>query len=120
MSTDETDDENDIEKLRNCWKGLAPPTKEANVIGRWYAAIYTTKKTKGLYIGRLLKRFLKDEDGAVDSIQLHCLKPKVGSSTILEDTPDHLPDITIFPVHDIIAGPLKVIPIRGKNEHSRL
>ena len=67
-----------------------------------------------MYIGRLLKRFLKDEDGAVDSIQLHCLKPKVGSSTILEDTPDHLPDISIFPVHDVIAGPLNVIPIRGK------
>jgi len=64
--------------------------------------VYTTKKTKRLYNGRLLKRFLKDEDGAVNSLQLHCLKPKVRSSTILEDTPDHLPDISIFPVHDII------------------
>eukprot|EP00111_Clytia_hemisphaerica_P011311 TCONS_00033114-protein len=78
MFEDETDDESNIQKLKNCWKGLAPPTKET---GRWYAAIYTTKKTKRLYIGRLLKRFLKDEDGAVDSIQLHCLKPKVRSGT---------------------------------------
>ena len=62
----------------------------------------------------MLKIFLKDEDGAVDSIPLHCLKPKVGNSTVLEDTPDHLPDISIFPVHDVIAGPLNVIPIRGK------
>ena len=66
------------------------------------------------YIGCLLKRFLKDEDGDVDSIQLHCLKPKeLGSGTVLEDT-DHLPDIIIFSVHDVIAGPLNVIPIHGK------
>ena len=114
ISEDETDEESDVHKLKNCWKGLAPPTKETEVIGRWYAAIFATKRTKRLYVGRLLKRFLKDEDGDVDSIQLHCLKPKVGSGTVLEDTPDHLPDISIFPVHDVIAGPLNVIQIRGE------
>ena len=51
MSKDEIDDEISIQKLKRCWKDLAPPTKENEVIGRWYAAIFTTKKTKRLYIG---------------------------------------------------------------------
>ena len=42
-----------------------------------------------------------------------CLKPKVGSGTVLEDTPDHLPDIGIFKIYDIIAGPLTAVPLRG-------
>ena len=32
----------------------------------------------------------------------------------MEDTPDHLPDIGVFDIHDIIDGPLEVIPLRGK------
>ena len=32
----------------------------------------------------------------------------------LEDTPDHLPDIGIFQIHNVIDGPLQVIPLRGK------
>ena len=45
MSKDETDDEINIQKLKRCWNDLAPPTKENKVIGRWYAAIFTTEKT---------------------------------------------------------------------------
>ena len=48
MSEDETDGESDVHKLKNCWKGLAPLTNETEIIGRWYAAIFTTKKTKRL------------------------------------------------------------------------
>ena len=57
-----------------------------------------------------MKRFLKDENGDVFAIEMRCLKPRVGLSTVMEDTPDHLPDIGIFK----IDGPLEVLPLRGK------
>ena len=41
---------------------------------------------------------------------MQCLKPKTGSGTILEDTPDWLPDVGDFSLADIIAGPRTVIP----------
>ena len=42
------------------------------------------------------------------------LKPKSGSNTYLEDSPDHLPDIGLFKLYDAILGPLEVIPLKGK------
>ena len=45
----------------------------------------------------------------VDKIRMRCLKPKVGSGTVLDDTPVHLPDdIWDFELKDVIAGPLQV------------
>ena len=43
---------------------------------------------------------------------MRCFKPKVGSSTVMEDIPDHLPDI--FKIYDIIDGPLNFLPLCGK------
>ena len=43
---------------------------------------------------------------------MRCLKPKVGMGTILEDTPNHLPDIAMFKLYDVIAGPLEVISLK--------
>ena len=60
----------------------------------------------------LMKQFLEDENGDVDVIEIGCLKPRVGLSTVMEDTPHH-----------VIDGPLEVLPLRGKkwdvphNEH---
>ena len=51
------------------------------------------KKSTKLYTGRLLRQILLEEDGKVESIEMCCLKPKVGNGTVLEDTPDHLPDL---------------------------
>ena len=63
-------------------------------------------KGKKLYIGRLARRFLEDKDGEVDGIriEMRCLKPKVGLGTVMEDTQNHLPDIGIFKIYDIIDG----------------
>ena len=44
--------------------------------------------------------------------QLRCLKPKAGSSIVMEDTPDI--GIFNFKIHDIIDGPLNVLPLHGK------
>ena len=37
------------------------------------------------------RHFLEDKNGPVDNIIMTCLKPKVGSGNLLEDTPKHLP-----------------------------
>ena len=40
-----------------------------------------------------MKRFLDDENGNVESVELSCLKPKVGLGTVMEEPPNHCPDI---------------------------
>ena len=47
------------------------------------------------------------------SLELDCLKPHVGNSTILESYPEKAhKDICIFQIHDIITV-AEVIPLRG-------
>ena len=72
--------------LRSTWVTLSPPVSEEDVFGKWYAAIYATKRARRLYVGKILKRFLLEENGDVDCLEVRCLKPKVGSGTLLEDT----------------------------------
>ena len=60
-----------------------------------------------------MRQFLFEEDGKIESFEMHSLKPKVGRGKDLEDTPDHLPDVGIFKIYKIIAGPLKVVPLWG-------
>lgn len=102
------------ERLLETWYSLSPPTQEKDIVGKWFAGIWATKKSKKLCIGRLMKRFLDDEDGKVTAIELSCLKPRVGLTTIMEETPSHLPDIAIFKVEDIIDGPIRALPLKGK------
>ena len=45
---------------------------------------------------------------------LECLKPNIGSTNVLQSPPEHLPDIDKFSTFNVIAGPLKVIPLKGK------
>ena len=86
------------------WKSLSPPVPESSILGKWYAVIYTTKKSNKLLIGKVLRRFLNDVNGPIESVEFRCLKPKV-----FEDTPCHLPDIGVFKTEDIIYGPVQVI-----------
>ena len=51
---------------------------------------------------------LGDEDGPATSIELDCLKPQVGSGTILQSyDKSQQRDIGIFMLHNVIAGPLR-------------
>ena len=115
-SEDVTDDESDevftaINKLKETWKSLSPPINETDIIGKWYGLSWTTKRSNTLFVGKLVRRFLVDENGPVDSVIMRCLKPKVGSGIILEDTPSHLPpDESRFPLCNVIAGHLEVSP----------
>ena len=89
----EEDTEKAITKIQNAWKSLDVPD-ENDIKGKWYAFIYQKedrKKSKILYIGKLLRRFLVDKDGPIASIEVKCLKPKFGSGIVLEETPNHLP-----------------------------
>ena len=75
---------------------------------------YASGRSERLYIAKVVSRFLVDENGPVESLIMRCLKPKVGSGTILEDIPPHLPpDEGFFKLADIIAGPLAVNPLKG-------
>lgn len=116
--SDEESDEPSIEEtLVTLWKGLGPPTDEKEIIGKWYAAIYEyeekEKKKNHLYIGRALNRFLYDENGVPTGLRLDCLRLHVGSGTEFQSNPDHLKDISVFPVKNIIDGPVRVLPKRG-------
>jgi len=72
-------------------------------------------KKANLYVGKVQQRYLHDADGPTILLKLDCLKPAVGSTTLLEEIPSHLPrDIGDFEAHNIIAGPLEATPEKGK------
>ena len=69
-SEDVTDDESDevftaINKLKETWKSLSPPINETDIIGKWYGLSWTTKRSNTLFVGKLVRRFLVDENGPV-------------------------------------------------------
>ena len=65
-----------------------------------------------LSVAKILRRYLIDASGSVDSILVRCLKPMAGSETRLQATPEHLPPTDAhFKPEDIIAGPLERIPV---------
>ena len=104
--------------LQNYWDTISPPLPESDLKAAWYAAIFNVPKRKRgtLYIGRVTKRFLLEENRSVDCLEFDCLKPASGlSSTILEEPPEHFQkDIGMFKAYDIIAGLLKIVYVEGK------
>ena len=67
-----------------------------------------------LLVCKIIKCFLVDENGSVDSLKVCCLIPKVGSVTLLDDTPSHLLDICLFNLANVIYSPLEVVPVRAQ------
>ena len=65
-------------KLKITWKTLNPPVKEDQILGKWYAIIYSSKRSSMLFVGKVLRRFLDDENGPTESLEIKCLKPKAG------------------------------------------
>ena len=45
---------------------------------------------------------------------MECLKPNIGTSTVLESPPEHLPDIGRFKSEDILAGTIDVLPLKRR------
>ena len=99
-------------KLIDLWKSLCPPVQEDDIQQKWYGVIYTEKKNY-LYIGKVIKRFLDDVDGPTMALEIDCLKPQIGSGSILESYDPNNKDIGVFPTYNIIYGPLTVEPLKG-------
>ena len=113
-SDDEMNESNLEEFLLNLWKSLSPPTEESDIKSKWYTFIFKQYKKKYLYVGKAIQRFLVDENGKIEYLQIDCLKRHIGSGTVLESIPKHLPrDIYLYPGQDIINGPLKMTPLRN-------
>ena len=55
---------------------------EDSLFGKWYGVLYCTKRTSKLFVVKILKRFVADENGLVENLEVRCLKPKVGSSIL--------------------------------------
>jgi len=88
---DDEEDPLDEVTLKKIWSVISPPNVEADIVGKWFGVIYSSKKRASLFIAKINKRFLHDENGRVDKLLMTCLKPKVGLGNILEDTTKHLP-----------------------------
>ena len=96
--------------MEECWKKLNPPNKEESLVGKWFAGIYTHKKSSSLYFGKMTRRFLSDNDnGYACAVEIDCLPKKYSSvDCIFEDYKDgDERDVSIFSIEDIISGPLR-------------
>ena len=57
------------------------------------------------------RRFHEDEKDAGDKLEMQFLKPKPTITTVQEDTPTHVTDMSFV---DIIARPIVVVPMCGE------
>ena len=86
--------ESPIKKFVNYWRWLSPPTQKSEVQQTWCACVYSANKKKILYIGRILKRFLKDVDGPCTKVEINCcMKEQSGTFGVYENVPSHLPKL---------------------------
>ena len=112
--SDGEDQESTEEKLIDIWRSVSPPVTEEDVVNKWYGVIYTEKKRSYIYVGKVLKRFLDDVDGPATGFEIDCLKPHIGSGTVLESYDyTNYKDISVFPSYNLVFGPLKVEPLKG-------
>ena len=108
--------------LHQCWNTLQPPQEEAVLKNCHYAVIYIDpKKKQSMFIGKVQHRWLHDEQGTVHACTFDFLKPKIVNldDDILEKYEKDGTDEDIIPIHQIIAGPLKVINLSNQSYRSR-
>ena len=109
--------ENNIEAyeyLSTIWQELSPPTKESDIQGKVVGVIYYNNNKPYFFIGKILQRFLYDSSGLAKEFSIEVFKAAATStSTILEEIPQHLTDIAIYPAYDVICGPLNASVLRG-------
>ena len=110
---DEDGERTNESKLIDLWRSLCPPTTEEVIQQKWYGVVYTDKRKDYLYVGKVLKRFVDDVDGPTMALEVDCLKPHVGSGSILESYDQNCRDIGTFPTHNVVYGPLIVEPMKG-------
>ena len=72
----EPKDITDAQKILHAtWKSLTPPVKEDNLKGCYYAVIYIyPKNNKKMFVGKVLHRWLHDEQGSLEAITIGFFK----------------------------------------------
>ena len=72
---------------------------------------YTTKRTKKSYFYvRKTNGFLLDKDELANALELDCLKARAGNGSVLQSYGKGTEqDLFVYSLHNIIAGPIKVI-----------
>ena len=94
---------------QKCWKGLSPPTVE-DVVNKWYGCIYLSNRGPNLFIDKAAQRFLNDEGGLITALEIDRLEQKLETTEcILKQAKKS--DVNIFPVLNVICGPLNVNPL---------
>ena len=68
------------------------PVNEEEILHQYFGAIfYDKKKTPDVYVGKVLRRFLNDEQRVASALEFDGLKKKHGvTNNILEVIPEHL------------------------------
>ena len=95
---EEWDDE---EMLKNFYESLILPASKSGILNKWFTCASQIKNKPHLFIGKLIKRFLHDENGLITAPSIGCWKPPIGSGNILECIASHLPcDINVFLFQD--------------------
>ena len=90
----ESQNEAAVSQLQRVWGSLDSLTLEEEILGKWYTVVYAGKKSMSLYVAKILRRFLIDTKGPVDSILMRYSKPIAGSETRLKATAENLPPIS--------------------------
>jgi len=63
LTSESSKDEDEIHVMKKAWEYLSPPNKEADLVGKWFAVCFAGKRSKNLYIAKMVSQFLIDEDG---------------------------------------------------------
>ena len=80
--------------LKKVWNKINLLVAGDTIKSKFFTPVYypdQSKKIKPkLFVGHLLKRFLRDENGPAESMELDCLSVTLGSPAVLEEPPKHL------------------------------
>ena len=99
------------EYLSTIWRELSPPTKESDIQGKVVGLIHYNNNKPYFFIRKILQRFLYD---SAKELSIEVFKAAATwTSTILEEILQHLTDIAIYPVYDVICGPLNASVLCG-------
>ena len=70
--------------MQSVWAKVCPPVLESAVANLWFTGIYNPKNTSKskLFIGKVIRRFLKDKDEVAQFLELDCMKEGISTTTI--------------------------------------
>ena len=81
MDDKENNDLDDKElTLNKIWSAISPLNDETDIVGKWLGVIYSGKKRSSLFIAKVNKRFLHDENGKVNTLYYFGRYPKTSTT----------------------------------------